>query len=191
MRIPVGAALIALLAACATANPESQPACEIAVAHDSAADPVLEVLEFASRIRGASPEQMHDERLQLERDVDTGTPGTSLLRLSLLLHELRAPGTDLGRAPRLLVRSLGDSAIPPHESVRSLAALLLRNWSENAALRRALHDADKQARRSRDALAEERQRRRRAEQQLDALINVERRARREGEPGIEVSAMPP
>ena len=187
----IAVAASALLVGCVAPGVDSPIAHDRATASEARRDGLVDLLTFANWARTASPQQLHRRRFELEYAARTGTDTISRIRLSLVLHALRSPAAHSEQARELLVQFIDDPATAEHEDVRVLAAFLLGSWDEQAQQRRARLAAEEQARRERAAHADERRLRTRAEQRLDALINVEQRARRGRDAGAEIKPVSP
>lgn len=187
----IAVAASALLVGCVAPVADRPIADDRAAASEARHDGLVDLLTFANWARTASPQQLQRRRFELEYAAHTGTDAISRVRLSLVLHALRSPTAHSEQARELLAQFINDPATAQHEDVRVLAAFLLGSWDEQAQQRRARLAAEEEARRERAAHAEERRLRTLAEQRLDALINVEQRARRGRDAGAEIKPVSP
>lgn len=188
----IAVAATALLLGCAA--PDADPIVQdrpMVFEAQAQLDVLVDLLAFANWTRTASPQQLHRRRSELEHATHTGTDKIARMRLSLVLHALRSPATHSEQARELLASFIDDPAAAEREELRVLAAFLLGSWDEQAQQHQARLAAEEQVRRERAAHADERRLRTLAEQRLNALINVEQRARRGRGAGAEIKPVSP
>lgn len=164
------------------ASPHWEPVQDIGALRSVLPDPMIALLEFADRMRSASPAER-------AREIARGNPpargngkkeaagsngngnGNGLaspqqqLRLAIVLGQIR-PGADLARAQQL-AQQVANSAHPEAQPIKPLARLLAARMAEQRRLEEQLDRAERQLRDQRLRLA-------RANQRLEAVRAIER-----------------
>ena len=141
----------------------------------AAFDPTRSLLEFADRMRSASPAERARELSRANAPVrgngrkDAAGNGAEApvqqLRLALVLGQIR-PGADLGRAQQL-AQAVANSAHPDAQPIKPLARLLAARFAEQRRLEEQLERTEQQ-------LREQRQRLAKVTQRLEAVRAIER-----------------
>ncbi len=144
-------------------------------AHAAAIDPTRSLLEFADRMRSASPAERARELSRANAPMrgngrkDAAGNGADSpvqqLQLALVLGQIR-PGADLGRAQQL-AQTVANSAHPDAQPIKPLARLLAARFAEQRRLEEQLERTEQQ-------LREQRQRLAKATQRLEAVRAIER-----------------
>ncbi len=150
-----------------TASLHCEPVPDIGALRSVLPDPTTTLLEFADRMRGASPAERAREITRstaLARGNGHASPQQQL-RLAIVLGQIR-PGADLARAQQL-AQQVANSAHPEAQPIKPLARLLAARMAEQRRLEEQLDRAERQLRDQRQRLA-------RATQRLEAVRAIER-----------------
>lgn len=160
--------------------PQCHAESDVGALHGPVPDPTIALLEFADRMRTASPAERARELARAspsaksngKRESGNGngnvnnTPSPQQqLRLAIVLGQIR-PGADLARAQQLAQQVI-NSTHPEAQPIRSLARLLAARIGEQRRLEEQLERSERQLRDQRLRLA-------RATQRLEAVRAIER-----------------
>ena len=156
--------------------PRCEPPADVGALHSTTPDPTIALLEFADRMRSASPAERARELARAtpapktngRGDTESSNGNASAqqqLRLAIVLGQIR-PGADLARAQQL-AQQVVNSALPEAQPIKPLARLLTARFAEQRRLEEQLDRAERQLRDQRLRLA-------RANQRLEAVRAIER-----------------